>query len=203
MSKNFYLKALKKLIEIRIVENLIAKEFKKNKIFAFLHLYIGQEACATGVIFSLNKEDQVFGNHRSHGHYLAKGGDLKKMIFEVFGDERGCCKGYGGSMHMLDKKVNFLGSGPILGSVAPIVTGFAAAKKINKQKGVVVGFIGDGAAEEGGFYETINLASVLKVPLMIVIEDNELAVETTQEVRKSKNYSLKKIINGFLILKTY
>jgi len=131
--KEILLKALEDMIKIRIIEENIAKEFKKNKVLSFLHLSIGQEACATGVAFGTKVQDNFFGNHRSHGHYLAKGGNISRMIYEVFGDNRGCCSGHGGSMHMLDKNVNFLGSVPILGSSLPIASGIAMSEKLKKK----------------------------------------------------------------------
>ncbi len=197
IKKIIYKKAFDTIIKIRILEENISKEFKKNKILSFLHLSIGQEACAAGVALALKKEDIFFGNHRSHGHYLAKGGDIKKMIFEIFGDERGCCRGIGGSMHMLDKKVNFLGSVPILGSAISISSGIALAEKIKKKSNLTVVFIGDGAAEEGSFYETINMAGLYKIPLLIVIEDNKYAVESDFVKRKVKGYNLNNITSGF------
>ena len=121
MSSNFsgssefcYQESIKMMVRIRTAEMFIRDAFWDEKIFSFLHLSIGQEACAVGVASALSKHDIMLGNHRSHGHYLAKGGDLPKMIYEVFGDRRGCCKGYGGSMHMLDRSVGFNGSTPIL-----------------------------------------------------------------------------------------
>ena len=104
IKKIIYKKAFDTIIKIRILEENIAREFKKNKILSFLHLSIGQEACAAGVALALKKEDIFFGNHRSHGHYLAKGGNIEKMLFEILGDERGGGRGIGGSMHMLEKK---------------------------------------------------------------------------------------------------
>lgn len=186
-------KAFEKLIEIRVVENLIAQEFKKNKVYSFLHLYTGQEACAVGVGMAVKKNDYFFGNHRSHGHYLAKNGNLKKMIYEIFGDPRGCCLGYGGSMHLLDQSKKFYGSIPILGSSVSIASGLAMSKKLKKESGIVVIFLGDGSAEEGSFYETINLAGLYRLPLLIVIEDNRYAVESDFEKRKVKGYNFKKI----------
>lgn len=190
---NLFLKALELLIKIRTIENCISIEFKKNKILSFLHLSIGQEACATGVALATKNKDNFFGNHRSHGHYLAKNGNLKKMIYEVFGDKRGCCKGIGGSMHMLDRKVNFLGSIPILGSSLPIASGIAHAEKLDKKKNLTVVFIGDGSAEEGSFYESVNLSGLYKLPLLIVIEDNRYAVESDHIKRKVKGYNLENI----------
>ena len=157
-----YKKALEKIILIRDIENLILREFKKNKIFSFLHLSIGQEAVAVGVAMATSKQDFFFGNHRSHHHYLAKGGNVNKMIFEIFGDSRGCCGGIGGSMHLIDNRVNFKGSVPILGSSISLAAGLAMSKKLDKKKSIVIVFIGDGSAEEGSFYESINLAGLYK-----------------------------------------
>lgn len=186
------------MIKIRVIEENIAKEFKKNKILSFLHLSIGQEACAAGVALAIKKKDIFFGNHRSHAHYLAKNGNLSKMIYEIFGDKRGCCKGFGGSMHMLDKKVNFLGSVPILGSSLPIASGIAMGEKYLNNKRLTTVFIGDGSAEEGSFYETINLAGLYKLPLLVVIEDNKYAVESDNKKRKVSGYSLRGLVKkGF------
>ena len=189
-----YKKALEKIILIRDIENLILREFKKNKIFSFLHLSIGQEAVAVGVAMATSKQDFFFGNHRSHHHYLAKGGHLNKMIFEIFGDSRGCCGGIGGSMHLIDNTVNFKGSVPILGSSIALAAGLAMSKKLDKKKSIVIVFIGDGSAEEGSFYETINLAGLYKLPLMVVLEDNKHAVESGHRDRKAKSYNFSKII---------
>lgn len=191
-----YKKAFEKILLIRRIEEHILYEFQKNRIFSFLHLSIGQEAAAVGVAMATNKKDFFFGNHRSHHHYLAKGGNLNKLIFEVFGDIRGCSGGIGGSMHMIDKSVNFQGSVPILGSSVSIAAGMAMSKKLEKKNSIVIVFIGDGSAEEGSFYETINLAGLYKLPLLVVIEDNKHAVESGHKDRKAKEYNFKKIING-------
>jgi len=191
---------LKKILEIRLTEKLISDQYIKKKIFSFLHLCIGQEASAVGVCSALDNNDQVWGNHRSHGHYLAKGGNYKKMIFEIFGDLRGCCKGYGGSMHLIDRSVGFMGSGPILGSCAPISAGLAAAKKFLDKKGIVVCFLGDGSSEEGAFYETVNLAGVFKLPILFVIEDNIYSVESDSSSRKVEGYNHQNIFQDGLKL---
>ena len=188
----FY-KALDKILEIRNYETAIAKDFSENKIWSFLHLTIGQEATAVGIAMGLEKKDYFFGNHRSHGHYLSKGGDYKKYLYETYGDVRGCCKGFGGSMHVIDRKVNFLGSTPILGAGAPISTGMAFAKKLDKEKNILVCFLGDGSAEEGSFYESVNLAGLLKVPILFVIEDNQYSVKSTHNQRKVKGYNFKNL----------
>ena len=193
-NKKLLLTAFKKIYFIRKVEETFAEIYSQKKIFSFLHLCIGQEASAVGVAMAMSKGDVFFGNHRSHGHYLAKGGDTKKLIYECFGDLRGSVEGKGGSMHLYDKKINFLGSVVILGSGASIASGLAMAKILNnkKKKEIVVCFVGDGSAEEGCFYETINMAGLYKLPLLIVIEDNKYAVEASNEKRKVKNYNFKK-----------
>jgi len=196
MIKNFLVSSLKKMVQIRTIENLFAEQFKKNNNSSFLHLSAGQEASAVGVCLALKKKDLVFGNHRSHGHYIAKGSNIPKMIFEVFGDKRGCCKGNGGSMHMLDKKKGFMGTTPILGSVAPISNGIALSLKMKKVKSISVAFLGDGASEEGAFYETLNIAALHKLPLLLIVEDNNYSVEVPYNLRKAKNYNLRKIVNG-------
>ena len=189
-----YKKAVKLITKIRTVENFIRKAFWDEKIFSFLHLSIGQEAASVGVSLALDDGDLMLGNHRSHGHYLAKGGDLPKMIYEVFGDTRGCCKGFGGSMHMLDRNVGFMGSSPILGSIASIAVGqsFACRKGDN----ITVVFLGDGAAEEGTFMESVNLAANKLCKIIFVIEDNKYAVNSSNLDRKSEKYSHKSLFEG-------
>ncbi len=192
--KKLFINCFEKILTIRKIEEQLALKFKEKKNSSFLHLSIGQEGSATGVCLALDKKDIVFGNHRSHGHYIAKGGNISKLIFEVFGDKRGCCKGYGGSMHMLDRSVGFEGSTPILGSVPSIVAGMSMDLK--NKNAIAVGFIGDGSAEEGTFYETVNLATVHRLPMLIVVEDNGYSVEVSRNQRKSVKYDLSKIING-------
>ena len=189
-------KSIQMMTKIRVSEKFIRDAFWDEKIFSFLHLSIGQEASAVGVASVLNNEDLMLGNHRSHGHYLAKGGNLEKMIYEVFGDQRGCCKGFGGSMHMLDKEAGFTGSTPILGSIPSIAVGQAFACKESNLNNVTVVYLGDGAAEEGSFMESVNLAANKKCSIIFVIEDNKYSVNSNMLDRKSVNYSHKKLFEG-------
>ena len=182
---------------LRTAEEKIAEYYFNNKIFSFVHFYIGQEAVAVGVSKHLNLEDRVFGNHRSHGHYLAKGGSLKNMFAEMLGKAAGCARGKGGSMHMLDKSVGFMGSTPILGSAVPIATGSAFQQKMMKEPGITVVYLGDGAAEEGIFYESLNFAALHNLPLVIVLEDNLYSVNSDNSVRKSPDFNYEKIAEGF------
>lgn len=182
---------------LRTAEEKIAEHYFNNKIFSFVHFYIGQEAVAVGVSKHLNLEDRVFGNHRSHGHYLAKGGSLENMFAEMLGKATGCARGKGGSMHMLDKSVGFMGSTPILGSAVPIATGSAFQQKMMKDPGITVVYLGDGAAEEGIFYESLNFAALHNLPLVIVLEDNLYSVNSDNSVRKSPDFNYEKIAEGF------
>ena len=192
INKKSILNAYEKILKIRIIEEEIAKNLEKIKFGHFSICLLVKRLQRLELRWE-QKNDLFLGNHRSHAHYLAKDGNLEKMIMEIFGDERGCCKGYGGSMHMLDKKVNFMGSIPILGSAVSIASGMAMAEKLNKSKNIVVVFVGDGAAEEGSFYETINMAGLYKLPLLIVLEDNKYAVESSHNKRKVKNYNFQKL----------
>ncbi|MEK7645427.1 MAG: thiamine pyrophosphate-dependent dehydrogenase E1 component subunit alpha [Patescibacteria group bacterium] len=190
------LDAYKKMQLIRITEQEIANFYLANKVMSFVHFYVGQEAVATGVCAALASGDKVMGNHRSHGHYLAKGGDLKRMVCELLGKAHGSSKGKGGSMHMIDKSVNFVGSTPILGSVVPLACGAAFEQKYNKKNDLTVSFVGDGASEEGVVYETINLAALFKLPYLIVVENNLYSVNSKIKDRRSEGYNVEKIVTG-------
>lgn len=181
---------------IRRLEQSLADYYLKNKVMSFVHFYVGQEATAVGVAAALDDNDRMYGNHRSHGHYLAKGGCPKRMCAELLGKETGCCKGKGGSMHMIDRSVNFGGSSPILGSILPIAAGSAMQQKMNNLPYQTVAFIGDGASEEGSFYETINFAAKFELPLICVVENNLYSVNTKLSERRSPQYDLQKIVEG-------
>ena len=182
---------------IRFTEQALVELYLKHKIMSFVHFYVGQEAVAVGVCNNLRKEDRVLGNHRSHGHYLAKGGDLRAMISELLGKEGGSSKGKGGSMHMIDTSVNFIGSTPILGSVVPLASGAAFEQKYNKRKDITAVFFGDGAFEEGVVYETLNLSALFALPLLFVVENNLYSVNSTLKERRSANHNVEKIVTGF------
>lgn len=186
----------KRMFFIREMESQLVDYYLKNKVFSMVHFYIGQEAVAVGVCDSLEPQDFVFGNHRSHGHYLARGGNPQKMVQELLGKADGCSKGKGGSMHLIDKSANFRGTTSILGSIVPIASGGALFKKHVNDGGISVAFIGDGASEEGAFYETINLAGLYKIPLMIIVENNLYSVQTKLNERRSKYYNLRNIVEG-------
>lgn len=163
---------LRKLIEIRCAEEKIGDEFGKSVIKCPCHLVIGQEAPAVGIAAHIRQGDRVFGAHRSHAHFLSLGGTLHHLLAEVLGKDTGCSRGMGGSMHLLDRANNFYGSVPIVGATIPIATGAALASKMEKTGGIAVSYLGDGATEEGVFHESLNFASVFKLPVIYVVENN-------------------------------
>lgn len=197
MNKQKALSSYKSLYLIRRLEEQLVQYYFDNKVMSFVHFYIGQEAVAVGVCENLKAEDRAFGNHRSHGHYLAKGGNPGRMVAELLGKVDGCCHGKGGSMHMIDKSVNFTGSTPILGSVAPIAAGSALTQKLKKETGITVAFYGDGASEEGVAYETVNFAALFDLPLLLVVENNLYSVQSKLNDRRHKNHNLETIVTGF------
>lgn len=189
--------AYEKMFLIRTAEERIAALYLKEKIMSFVHFCVGQEAVAVGVADALTKQDKMLGNHRSHGHYLAKGGKLTPMIAELLGKKGGLARGKGGSMHMIDKRVGFVGSTPILGSAVPLANGVAFAEKYRKSKNVTVVFVGDGGFEEGVVYETLNLAGLFKLPLLIVVENNLHSVNSPIHDRRAERHDTSKIVEGF------
>lgn len=191
------LEAFKRMVLIRVAEEEIARLYIREKIMSFVHFYVGQEAVAVGVCDALSQSDRALGNHRSHGHYLAKGGSLRRMVCELLGKAEGLARGKGGSMHMMDREVGFTGSTPILGSITSIAAGSAFSQKRARGRDVTVAFIGDGASEEGGVYETLNLAALFKLPLLIVLENNLYSVNSRLLDRRSPEYDAGAIIRGF------
>ena len=191
------LESYKRMFLIRVAEEALVALYLKHKIMSFVHFCIGQEAVPVGVCDALKKNDKVLGNHRSHGHYLAKGGDLKRMVCELIGKEHGSSHGKGGSMHMIDKSVNFVGSTPILGSVVPLACGTAFEQKYHDTHDMTVAFLGDGAFEEGIVYETLNLAALLKLPLMLVVENNLFSTNSKLKDRRSDTHHVQGIVTGF------
>jgi pyruvate dehydrogenase E1 component alpha subunit len=172
------------MLRIRMVEEAIAELYSEHEMRCPVHLCVGQEAVAVGVCATLTRNDYVLSAHRSHGHYLAKGGDLRGMLAEIYGRVTGCCLGRGGSMHLVDLKVGFLGAAPIVASTIPIATGCAFGTKMLGDRRVTVVFFGDGATEEGVFHEAINFASLHRSPIVFVCENNGYSVESPLQVRQ-------------------
>lgn len=163
---------LRMMQRIRAAEERIAHWVESGLARTPCHLYIGQEAIATGVCSVLKREDQVWGNHRSHGHYLAKGGDISLMLAEVLCRSAGCSGGRGGSMHLLGREIGILGTVPIVGATVPLAIGGAMAMKARKSGLVSVAFFGDGCVEEGHVGESMNIAAVYRLPCIFVVENN-------------------------------
>jgi len=154
-----------------------------GKIYGAVHPYVGQEAVAVGVCASLTVRDRVTSNHRGHGHCIAKGADIRRMMAELFGRVDGYCKGKGGSMHIADFAVGMLGANGIVGGGLPIACGAALAAQLEGQGNVTVCFFGDGAAAEGEFHEALNIASVWKLPILFVCENNQYAANNAVGVQ--------------------
>lgn len=160
------------MMRIRACEESLVAPILKGEICTPCHLYSGQEAIAVGVCATLGREDYVFGNHRSHGHFLAKGGDMREMLAEIFCRDPGCSKGRGGSMHLVDSANGIMGSAPIVAGTISLALGAALASSIRGDGRITVSFFGDGAAGEGVLYECLNFASLKKLPILFVCENN-------------------------------
>jgi len=163
------------MLRIRLFEQALIDPILSSEVKTPCHLCIGQEAVAVGVCSALRPQDQVFGNHRSHGHYLARGGDMNKLAAEIWGKETGCSKGRGGSMHIAAPEVGFMGATPIVAGTVSLAVGAALAAKIKREDRIVVSFFGDGAMGEGVVYESLNLAALWKLPIIFVCENNGYA----------------------------
>jgi len=163
---------LETMLKIRMFEENIVKLFKAGELPGWLHVYIGEEAVATGVCLNLTIKDYITSTHRGHGHCIAKGANIKNMMAELYGKKTGCCKGRGGSMHISDASVGILGANGIVGGGIPIATGAALGCQYLKEGRIVVSFFGDGASDEGSFHESLNLASIWKLPVIYVCENN-------------------------------
>ena len=168
-------KQLRDMLVIRYAEEQIGDMVTAGKVRCPAHLGIGEEAVAVGVSAHLRPSDRVFGAHRSHSHYLALGGDVHSLFAEVLGRVTGCSRGMGGSMHLYGPQVGFLGSVPIVGASVPIAVGAALAAKMDGKGDVAVSYFGDGAVEEGSVQESLNLAAIMKLPVLFVCENNLFA----------------------------
>jgi TPP-dependent pyruvate/acetoin dehydrogenase alpha subunit len=174
---------LRKMILIREFEELAISLRAAGKIYGAVHPYVGQEAVAVGVCANLTNADRVTSTHRGHGHCIAKGADIKRMMAELFGRIDGYCKGRGGSMHIADFAVGMLGANGIVGGGLPLATGAALAAQLEGKGNVAVSFFGDGAVAEGEFHEALNISSVWKLPIVFVCENNQYAANNAVGVQ--------------------
>jgi acetoin:2,6-dichlorophenolindophenol oxidoreductase subunit alpha len=196
--KNELIELYRTMLTIRRFEERVSLEYTRGNVLGYVHLYIGQEAIATGVCNNLRTDDRIVSSHRGHGHSIAKGADVKRMMAEIYGKKTGYCKGKGGSMHIADFSIGMLGANGIVGAGMPIAVGAGLAAKLEKKEGVAVVFFGDGASQEGEFHESMSLASIWKLPLIFVCENNlyasstpaRYAVPITDIYKKAESYGM-------------
>lgn len=169
-----------RMVRIRLFETEAGKLMEAGRLPGFLHLYVGQEAVAAGVMSVLSDTDQITSTHRGHGHAVAKGANLREMYAELFGKVTGYCHGHGGSMHINDLSIGMLGANGIVGAGIPIAVGAAFASVYRNDGGVAAAFFGDGASNIGSFHEAANMAAVLRLPVLLVCENNGYAEFTAQ-----------------------
>jgi len=181
---NRKIELLERMIFIRAVEETIAEQYSEQEMRCPVHLSIGQEAAAAAAGLCLRNTDYAISTHRGHAHYLACGGDLDAMIAELYGKVTGCARGRGGSMHLIDRGVGFMGTTAIVGNSIPIGLGLAKAIQLNDSDGVACIFVGDAAIETGSFYETANFAATAHLPVLFVCENNLYSVYTSMEARQ-------------------
>lgn len=176
ISNDVLLKLYITMLRIRKAELKIAELYHHNEMRTPVHLCIGQEGVSAGVCANLKADDTVFSNHRGHGHYLAKGGNLRAMIAELYNKDTGCSRGRGGSMHLIDVSAGLPGSSSIVGGCIPLAAGAALSSVLQRNNRVSVAFFGEGGVEEGVFYESLNFAKLKKLPVVFVCENNLYAV---------------------------
>lgn len=175
------------MFRIRLVENEIMRLYPTDVIKSPVHLSIGQESISVGVCDNLTKADIVFGTYRGHALYLAKGGNLNAMMAELYGKLDGCCQGKGGSMHLIDPSVNMMGTSAVVASSISEAVGYAMGIKYKGDDEVVVCFFGDGATDQGVFHESLNFASLKKLPILFVCENNNYAIHSRLQDRSAQD----------------
>ncbi len=180
----------RRLLLVRLTEEAIARAYPAGEMRCPVHLSLGQEAVPAGAAAALAPEDALFSGHRSHGPYLARGGDLRAMLAELHGRAAGCCGGRGGSMHLTDPEAGFWGAVPIVAATVPIAAGAALAFKTRREPRVAMVFLGEGATEEGVFHESLQYAAVWRLPVVFVCENNGFSVNTPLAERRPPEVSL-------------
>lgn len=180
MEKERLVEIYRKMLEIRHFEEKVFDLYGQNLVPGTIHLYAGQEAVAAGVCATLRKDDYITSTHRGHGHCIAKGAKLERIMAEILGKKTGYCKGKGGSMHIADFSVGMLGATAVVGAGIPIATGAGLSIKLRKTDQVVACFFGEGASNQGTFHEGINMASIWRLPVLFVCENNLYAMGTRQ-----------------------
>jgi pyruvate dehydrogenase E1 component alpha subunit len=178
LSREHLLDLLRQMLRIRRFEEKCAELYTKEKIRGFLHLYIGEEAIAVGVMRCLTPEDAVVATYREHGHAIARGISMQPIMAEMYGKQEGCSRGRGGSMHIFDAKTRFYGGNAIVGGGLPLAIGLALADRMQRRSNVTACFFGEGAVAEGAFHESLNLAGLWQLPVLFVCENNLYAMGT-------------------------
>jgi pyruvate dehydrogenase E1 component alpha subunit len=187
---------LYQMMRIRAVEEDISGRYSEQVMRCPTHLSIGQEAVASAAGLVLNNNDYAVSTHRGHAHYLGKGGNLKAMLSEIYGKETGCSRGRGGSMHLIDTSVGFMGTTAIVGNSIPIGVGLGLSCKLDGGNQVACIFLGDGAVEEGVFYEAVNFSAVKKLPVLFICENNLYSVYSPLHVRQPKGRNIFEMVEA-------
>ncbi len=212
LSTEKYLGMYRSMLKIRHAESQVVKMFQSGMIPGFVHSYLGEEAVAVGACAALKEHDFITSTHRGHGHLIAKGGKIDKMMAELSGKETGYCKGKGGSMHIADVSLGIVGANGIVGAGLPIANGVALSSQMRGTDQVTLCFFGDGAANQGTFHEALNLASIWKLPLVFVCENNLYAMSTPQSyhsnvehlAERSRSYGIPGVVaKGNEVLDVY
>jgi TPP-dependent pyruvate/acetoin dehydrogenase alpha subunit len=196
MTDNLLTNLFRQMYRIRAIEEAIAHHYPEGKMRCPVHLSIGQESIPAVFAQTISSTDFAVSTHRGHAHYLAKGGNLNSMIAEICGKSTGCAKGKGGSMHLIDLGVNFMGTSAIVGNSIPIGVGLALSAQLKRTNQISCVFLGDGASEEGVFYESVNFAAVRKLPVLFICENNLYSVYSPLSVRQPKGRSIAKMVEA-------
>jgi pyruvate dehydrogenase E1 component alpha subunit len=192
MNTTHGLDMLTQMLRIRRFEEKCAELYSAGRIRGFLHLYIGEEAVAVGVMRALGPGDAIVATYREHGHALARGIPMTSLLAEMYGKREGCCHGRGGSMHIFDAATRFYGGNAIVGGGLPLATGLALAAKLRGEPGITACFFGEGAAAEGEFHESLNLAALWRLPVLFLCENNLYAMGTALERSESETHIARK-----------
>ncbi|PSU34024.1 pyruvate dehydrogenase (acetyl-transferring) E1 component subunit alpha [Photobacterium lutimaris] len=211
VNRQHLIEQLRQMLRIRRFEEKCAELYALEKIRGFLHLYIGEEAIAVGVMSALSPEDQIIATYREHGHALARGMSMGSILAEMYGRANGCSRGRGGSMHLFDKQCHFFGGNAIVGGGLPLATGLAMANKKMQRDSIAVCFFGEGAVAEGEFHESLNLAALWQLPVLFICENNRYAMGTaltfseseTNIARKAQSYGINAVqVDGMNVVDT-
>ncbi len=184
------------MVLIREIELEISRRYSEGRMRCPTHLSVGQESTPAALSLFIRDTDYAVSTHRSHAHYLAKGGNVEAMLAEIYGLEEGCSMGRGGSMHLVDKEVGFMGSSAIVGNSIPVGAGLGFAQKIDSVDGIAVVYLGDAAVEEGVFFESANFAATRRIPVLFVCENNGFSVYSGMDVRQPRGRSISAMVEG-------